>query len=515
MRKPTTSLLRFALSVGGAAAAVLPVGAPAHAAAPLPPGMTQFVPITASPGADPLPPVCLGSGTDGPRVALVYLYSNDLANRSAEFVPALRTAAEEADRLLLLTASATKAPSARRVRWQTEKVGTSCRVKVTTIAVSTAIANGKDTVGKMKALEAAGVWRSGKGASLHTVIVSDSTTWNRGYCGYTFMTNDESPTGKYSKPTWASVDINPRCVSAPVLLHELFHTIGAVQVGAPHSTGATHCNDGADLMCYDDNNTTRSAQRSVCVPATEYRASGLVDCGGDDYFNVAPPAGSYLATRWNTANSQLLTAVTTPKGSAPVVSKVTGPASTIPHVPTPFALTVTATGGVGYVASTQEFNTIDSPFAGTPCRFSVKPTKTTGTQIVKGSMTCGVDDAALPSSVPSILADRLGRDVGFSLPVKFAKPATPLAGASTVTRLPDGSGVKVKVIGKLPNGSTTPLWGVRVWVASPTSQIGRSWYTGVNGEVTIPGTITAGQVYSVNSAVSPGSWAITPGTLRT
>ena len=87
------------------------------------------------------------------------------------------------------------------------------------------------------------------------------------------------------------------------MLHEMGHNLGAVQGGAPHSTGtvgsqvAGHCTDEWDVMCYADGGSNNALthpcpQRSDTVTET-------FDCGGDDYFNPAPAAGSWLASHWN------------------------------------------------------------------------------------------------------------------------------------------------------------------------------------------------------------------------
>jgi hypothetical protein len=79
-----------------------------------------------------------------------------------------------------------------------------------------------------------------------------------------------------------------------VFMHEGAHIMGAVGANAPHTSGAGHCNDGHDTMCYDDGGPKASYMK-VCNDRHHF------DCNYDDYFNPSPPAGSYLATHWNLA----------------------------------------------------------------------------------------------------------------------------------------------------------------------------------------------------------------------
>lgn len=83
------------------------------------------------------------------------------------------------------------------------------------------------------------------------------------------------------------------------LLHEIMHTMGAVQYpSAPHSTGSFHCTDGIDVMCYAD---TSDRGQNYQEPLTACgQGWSPLDCGEDDYFDLDPPAGSYLANNWNT-----------------------------------------------------------------------------------------------------------------------------------------------------------------------------------------------------------------------
>ncbi|HET6405216.1 MAG TPA: hypothetical protein VFH78_11250, partial [Candidatus Thermoplasmatota archaeon] len=91
-----------------------------------------------------------------------------------------------------------------------------------------------------------------------------------------------------------------RHVLDEVILHEMTHGMGGVQMSAPHSSGGWHCNDGWDIMCYADGGST-SQYGTTCqsVGFTWSGASQPYDCGNDDYFHPSPAPGSYLDTHWN------------------------------------------------------------------------------------------------------------------------------------------------------------------------------------------------------------------------
>lgn len=79
-------------------------------------------------------------------------------------------------------------------------------------------------------------------------------------------------------------------------LHELAHTMGAVQNSAPNTTGAGHCTDGLDVMCYNDRGPSGHRYTTSKCGSVQF------DCGGNDYFHPRPQIGSYLSTHWNLAS---------------------------------------------------------------------------------------------------------------------------------------------------------------------------------------------------------------------
>jgi hypothetical protein len=91
---------------------------------------------------------------------------------------------------------------------------------------------------------------------------------------------------------------------AYLMLHEVTHNLGGVQRSAPHTSGAWHCTDEFDVMCYDDGGTP-NRQSMACRPRSDMLV-GAYDCNQDDYFNPSPAPGSYLATHWNVYDSDFL-----------------------------------------------------------------------------------------------------------------------------------------------------------------------------------------------------------------
>ncbi|MDA0169672.1 hypothetical protein OJ998_11310 [Solirubrobacter taibaiensis] len=125
---------------------------------------------------------------------------------------------------------------------------------------------------------------------------------NRGGLSAIVFTADAEPPGQGARGFWPEG-----------FLHEITHTLGAVQWGAPHSTQPAgqqspqygHCWQGADVMCYAEDAGAASQLRNDCAPLPG-TITVSYDCGRDDYFSPAPEPGGYLATHWNTYDSAFM-----------------------------------------------------------------------------------------------------------------------------------------------------------------------------------------------------------------
>lgn len=97
---------------------------------------------------------------------------------------------------------------------------------------------------------------------------------------------------------------------ADQVLHEVLHTLGAVQPSAPHFSGGAHCYEIYDVMCYTPKDGTPDVFLRNCeIIGAPPNPGKPLDCGADDYFNPSPAPGSYLAAHWNLYDSGFLCTV--------------------------------------------------------------------------------------------------------------------------------------------------------------------------------------------------------------
>jgi hypothetical protein len=248
----------------------------------------QMEATTAASPSRPAAVPCIGDGTAGNRVQLIYARSPTVPDRYDSLLPSLRQWAAEADQATWLSAAETG--GGRRLRLVTDQA---CQLEVARVILTPA---GEGSFGQMRTeLALLGHNRSDR----KYLLWVDAAV---GICGLGEVYDDQRPTTdnwNNRGPMYARVD-------APCWhyaeLHEIFHTLGAVQPDTPHHSAARHCTDEADVMCYDDDGGGPVTMTVVCPPEHEV----LLDCGHDDYFSTSPPAGNYLASHWNTATSSFL-----------------------------------------------------------------------------------------------------------------------------------------------------------------------------------------------------------------
>ena len=230
---------------------------------------------------------CVGDGQSGPRVQVVYARAASTPDRFTAVLPAVRMAAASTDAAIHV--SATKRDAGRRVRFVTTP---DCTVDVVPVELSDAGDDSFDAT--IAELQRHGFTRPDR----KYLVFMDAAV---GLCGQGHLLPDDRPAASNVNNGTVAMfaRIDTACWTASAT-HELLHMLGAVQHSAPHSSGSGHCVDEADVMCYADTSTTQTLR--VCG----HTYVKQVDCNHDDYFDPNPPAGSYLATHWNVADSSFL-----------------------------------------------------------------------------------------------------------------------------------------------------------------------------------------------------------------
>jgi hypothetical protein len=308
----------------------------AQLTATTPPSVSATTPGTSVPPTDGTGAiVCDGDGVSGKRIQVLYVVASDQPDRFAALEATLGQDAINADRQY--NASAAQNGAARHLRFVTAPDGSGgCNLDLRKVVIGAA---DDDTLNaSITAIQAQGYNR----ADRKYLMFTDANV----YCGIGTVYRDSQPgqaninNGSYAQ--YARADNG--CWNYAEA-HELMHNLGGVQPDAPHSTPNFHCYDEYDEMCYDDDGSGPVTMSYICASSVQT----LFDCGDDDYFNAGTvPAGTYLSTHWNTAQSAFLIAP-----SAPVTD------TTAPTVPAG----LTATGGTNAVALSWTANT-DPDLAG-------------------------------------------------------------------------------------------------------------------------------------------------------
>lgn len=460
----------------------------------------EGVPVAAQVAAvsDRVP--CDGDGTSGYRVQAMYVVSADKPNRFASLQDQIKQWAGGVNTVFKL--SAAKTGGVREVRYVTASNGDgTCSPTLLNVTVPAgSFTSFNATIAAVQALGYTNptrkylMWVDGVGqcgiAQMYPGSGAGQDNYNNGYAAQ-YARIDTACWGRSDHSTEA---------------HELSHMLGSVQGDAPHATAAGHCFDESDLMCYADGGG--KAMQQICATDQE----PLFDCNNDDYYSTYPPAGSYLATHWNTANSRfLIGGGDGTGGGSPGVPTVLGGTLSVnnpavPGLPTQVAVNLEVPAG--------RTTTVAWSSARTDCVFADRTAEQT-------TVTCDAKSATA-TKVTATVTDSTGAklvrtgSLTFSTAARAAEPTLRIDGssASTYTACPTGKGIlSAKVVDQASGVALKGLtvsWYRKVGTNAPV-KVG-SALSNVDGVAsTAPVTMSAG-TYSAKTTLAPSYASVDSGT---
>jgi hypothetical protein len=253
---------------------------------------------------------CFGTGTDGPRVWLLYLYPSGGVNRLADLRAGFRSITERVNSIFY--ESGYNSGNAHQVRFTTNNGLAGCAARILAVAMPASIMN--DATAMANNLNSRGFASNDRKYLSWVDKKYTDAAGNIVKCGQGSLQIDDNPTSANANNTSGGYAWAWKGCWNYAEPHELTHMLGAVQgkwvnpstgavrTGSPHSTPGMHCYDGHDVMCYNDG--TGYALQNICTNAIAW---WRLDCGKNDYFRGNSPASGYLSNHWNTANNRFIT----------------------------------------------------------------------------------------------------------------------------------------------------------------------------------------------------------------
>jgi hypothetical protein len=290
--------------------------------------------------------------SSGSKIKLVYTYAADQPDRFAQYASLIQTDAKAIGETVAATSG-----GAKTLRFDTGTDGGAGYIDIASVRLPQALAyyKGLDAASRSDAVRTAiaATVRVANYGVAHYAVYADGLYGGDWVAGIAQMYNDERKNASnYNNRDglWAFVWGDGSAVFSSshrtTLLHEITHTLGGVQRNAPNGTTNGHCVDLKDVMCYDDGGKKAGQSMVQRCATVQY------DCNGEDYFNAAPAAGSYLAANWNVYDSAFLCSPASCVNGGPVNVAPEGPidesgptiAQPAPPAPAPPAATSPTTG---------------------------------------------------------------------------------------------------------------------------------------------------------------------------
>jgi hypothetical protein len=249
------------------------------------------------------------SHSSGPRVKVVYAYPSGSPNRFEDYNDLI-----QADVRAISDYVAVASGGRRTIRFDT---GTTCGPGYVDIAVVRLPRTWSDYNSPNRAdhvIDDVRAALAGTSGIYNPLVYADGLYANDGVVGTAQMPIDDtgglgndSNRGGATAMLWGDNSPGFSDDRLTTFLHEVSHTLGAVQDSAPHSTLGGHCNEMWDVMCYADG-APQGGYTSLFYNCDSAFPILPYECGSDDYMNPAPPAGSYLARHWNVYDSAFMCA---------------------------------------------------------------------------------------------------------------------------------------------------------------------------------------------------------------